>query len=106
MDRFYKEGVFSGNLSNDKVFIPIDSVDWKKPYVLSIENLGKILQIKIDKDPISINITAVDGQDLVPNTSPESLPISSKTYLSVDENYLYVWVPQVGRWKRLPLADY
>lgn len=108
-DRFYKEdkGV-PESFSIDNAFIPIDSVDWRKPYVITVERLGNEIQLKLDEDAAKRNVTAVkySGQDLVPDLSPESLPIDSRTHLSVDENYLYVYVPQVQKWKRLPLSEW
>jgi hypothetical protein len=109
-DRFFKEdkGV-PDSFPLDNAFVSIDSGVWRKPYIISIERIGKEIQLKIDEETLKTrNVTAVkySGQDLVPELSPESLPIDSRTHLSVDENYLYVWVPQVQKWKRLPLLDW
>jgi hypothetical protein len=106
MERFYKEDRNAPEIVGDKTFIQVDSGDWRKPYILSIQRLGETLQIKLDKDLSNFNITSVkfENQDFVPERSPESLPINDKSHLAVDENYLYIWVPQVERWKRIPLS--
>lgn len=106
MDRFYKEDKNAPEINKDKTFIQIDSGDWRKPYILSIERLGETLQIKLDRDLSNFNVTSVkfDNQNFVPERSPESLPITNKSHLAVDENYLYIWVPQSNRWKRVPLS--
>jgi hypothetical protein len=33
-----------------------------------------------------------------------SLDVSA--HIAVDTNYLYVWVPQTKRWKRMPLSEW
>ena len=108
LDRFFKEdkGV-PDKFSLEGTFIPVDSGTWRKPYIISVERLGNAIQLKIDEEALKTrNVTAVkySGQDLVPELSPESLPVDLKTHLAVDENYLYVWISQSSRWKRLPLS--
>jgi hypothetical protein len=106
LDRFFKEDKGAPIFSLDGTFIQADSPSWRKPYLISVERLGNVIQLKLDEDVLKRNVTAVkySDQDLVPNLSPESLPIDIRTHLAVDENYLYVWVPQVLRWKRMPLS--
>ena len=110
LDRFFKEDKGAPDpISLDGTFIQIDNGSWRKPYIISVERLGNTIQLKIDEETLRTrNVTAVkySGQDLVPELSPESLPIDDKTHLSVDEHYLYVWVPQVLKWKRIPLSCY
>lgn len=104
-DRFYKENKVEGaNPGNS--FLPIDSNEWRKAGIISVERLGKILQIQLDEDTFKRNVTAVtfSKQDEIAELPPESLPVDPKTHISVDENYLYVWVPQSKRWKRIPLS--
>jgi hypothetical protein len=104
-DRFYKDNKVESVNSNNS-FLPIDSNEWRKAGIISIEKLGKILQIQLDEDVFKRNVTAVtfSNQDEISELPPESLPVDLKTHISVDENYLYVWVPQSKRWKRLPLS--
>jgi hypothetical protein len=108
LERFFREDKGCPTISVGNTVIQVDSVDWRKPYVITVERLGNEIQLKLDEDAAKRNVTAVkySGQDLVPDLSPESLPIDSRTHLSVDENYLYVWVPQVQKWKRMPLLDW
>lgn len=105
MERFYKETPIEG-ANPEKTFLPIDSNELRKAGIISIEKLGKIIQIQVDEDTLKRNVTAVtfSKQDEIAELPPESLPIDPKTHISVDENYLYVWVPQSKRWKRLPLS--
>jgi hypothetical protein len=104
-NRFYKENkVESANPGNS--FLPIDSNEWRKAGIISVEKLGNLLQIQIDADTFKRNVTAVtfSHQDEIAELPPEALPVDPKTHISVDENYLYVWVPQSKRWKRIPLS--
>ena len=104
-NRFYKENkIEEANPGNS--FLPVDSNEWRKAGIISIERLGKILQIQLDEDVFKRNVTAVtfSKQDEIAELPPESLPVDPRTHISIDENYLYVWVPQSKRWKRLPLS--
>lgn len=105
MERIYKETKIEG-VNPGNAFLPIDSNEWRKAGIISVERLGKILQIQIDEDVFKRNVTAVtfSNQDEIAELPPESLPVDPKTHISVDENYLYVWVPQSKRWKRIPLS--
>lgn len=104
-NRFYKENKVESANPNTS-FLPVDSNEWRKSGIISIEKLGKILQISIDEDILKRNVTAVkfSEQNEIAELPPESLPVDPKTHISVDENYLYVWVPQSKRWKRIPLS--
>ena len=75
---------------------------------MSIQKLGSIIQIQIDEDVFKRNVTAVtfSKQDEIAELPPEALPVDTKTHISVDENYLYIWVPQSKRWKRIPLSQW
>jgi hypothetical protein len=107
-ERLYKKPRLGENLDPSKTFILVDSTDFRKPVTISIETIGKALQLKIDQDLEWKNTSAVQPEELgrKPETNPDKLPISPKTHISVDENYLYVWVPQSQKWKRIPLSDW
>ena len=106
-NRIYKENRIE-SLTPENSFLPVDSNEWRKAGIISVERLGKILQIQLDEEIFKRNVTAVtfSHQDEITELPPESLLVDSKTHISVDENYLYVWVPQSKRWKRIPLAIY
>ncbi len=96
------------NLEISKTFILADSADFKKPSTISIEKIGEALQLKIDDDIFKKNVSAVEPLNLGINSelSPLDLPISEKIHISVDENYLYVWIQKLGKWKRILLSDW
>lgn len=104
-ERFHKENKIE-LVNPENSFVPIDSNEWRKAGVISVERIGKILQIQLDEDVVKRNVTSVEfsNQNEIPELPPDSLPINTKTHISVDENYLYVWVPQSSRWKRIPLS--
>lgn len=105
MDRFYKENRIE-EIIPENTYLLIDSNSFGKPGILSIQKLGNIIQIQVDEDVFKRNVTAVtfSKQDEIAELPPESLPVDPKTHISIDENYLYVWVPQSKRWKRIPLS--
>ena len=92
----------------DNTFLLVDSNAFKRPNVITVETLGKVLKLKINVDLDSKNVSAVQykGLDQDVSANPDKMPISPSLHLSVDENYLYVWVPQIGRWKRMLLSSW
>jgi hypothetical protein len=114
----------AGN-NKDNIFIEVDSPSWRIPNKISLSNL--IAEIKFDKislqidnetliiDPdtlkIQINNACVNtnvvfvNQDISIYANPISYPDASGMYLSMDDNYLYVWHEKQKKWKRIPLLD-
>lgn len=115
IDRFYKENKTPPSIDTQNTFLLADSNQWNKPYILSIEKIGQSLEIKINEDiqnkfkeDLNLrNVFSVEFtlQDQFPELPPGSFPVSEKTHIAVDENYLYVWVFKVNRWKRILLVD-
>ena len=108
LNRFYKEDKSLQDFSIDNTYVQVDSGDWRKPYIISIENIGNKISLKLNKDLSGLNVTSskFEDQNLVVNRSPESLPITNKAFLAVDDNYLYVWIENLGRWKRVALTEW
>lgn len=107
-ERIYKNQRVVTNLDPSKTFVLVDSADFRKPVTISLEKIGDSLQLRIDDDLEWRNISVVEPEGLEekPGSNPDKLPISTKTHISVDENYLYVWVPQSEKWKRIPLSEW
>lgn len=107
MESFYKDKEISfDGISLENTFLILDSKGWRKPAILSLDRLGNGLQLQLDRDLVKRNVTSVEfiNQNEIIDLPPESLPVNARTHIAVDENYLYVWVPQSKRWKRLPLS--
>lgn len=120
-ERFYKEQQIvdpnSELINLEDIFLPLDSGAWKRPRVISLENLDGALKIVVNNEIIRTekieyktddNILSIPFSDQNINITTPPNPDASivKTVISVDENYLYVWVPQVKKWKRIPLANF
>lgn len=90
------------------IFISIESKLWKRPGHLSLENLGGVLDIKINDEFKERNVTSVEyvNQEQNPNLPPNTFNVNTRTHIAVDENYLYVWIPSLKRWKRIILSDW
>lgn len=93
----------SDDISN--ILVSIDSVSWKRPRILTLENLAGYLNVKVEGD---INVTAVDyvDQGKIPELPPNTFPVNSRAYIAIDDNYLYVWVESQNRWKRTILSEW
>ena len=110
-DSFYKNEKIS-NIDISNTYIQIDSDIFRKPYIISVETIGNLLQLKINnnliKDLSSKNVTSINymGQDNNKDISPITGSPIEKTYISVDENYMYIWIDSLQKWKRILLSDW
>ena len=85
------------------IFVPIDSASWKRPRILTLENLAGYLTVEVEGD---INVTSVDyvNQSDKPELPPNTFPVNTRAHIAIDDNYLYVWVESQKRWKRTILS--
>lgn len=99
------EKISSEEFDLSSIYIPIDSKNWKRPRALSLENLNGVLNIKVVGEE---SVTSVEyiNQEENPKLPPETFRVNTKTHIAVDENYIYVWVPSVSRWKRSILSQW
>ena len=69
--RIFKEKMVSG-VDPEKTFIKVDSVNFKRPGAMSAATLGKILNLELNADLDSKNVSALDfnGQDVDPVKPP------------------------------------
>jgi len=94
--RFFKNLNKNFNITNlNEYFILIDNKSLKRPtgYPL-IKLFGLIKNIKIT--------TQSKKPKLPPNTEEINLPLT----ISVDDNYLYIWIESKQKWKRILLSDW
>jgi len=107
-ERIYKDLLKTDNPNPDTTFIKVDSNDFKRPMAISATGLGKILNLRLDADLDSKNVSGLQfkGQDQDPRMNPEQIPIDNKVFIAIDENFLYIWVSIVKKWKRIPLGDW
>jgi|AntAceMinimDraft_10_1070366.scaffolds.fasta_scaffold29554_2 hypothetical protein len=90
----------------NKSYIEIDGIGWRSPSHISIKNIMDSMQLDIP-DVSNINnvkLVTFINQDISINSPPSSYPKKDNLELTVDDNFLYVWVK--NRWKRVPLSDF
>ena len=113
MESFNKSRVVDAStIDQSSAFIPVDSVSFRNPGKISLENLfGKINQSIADlqKTIFIANAPSVYSNDFTDQNIYYYLPpldLSTLTGMHVvtDGNYLYVWVG--NRWKRTPLTEW
>jgi len=110
-DRFHKPQRAINTINVPNSFVLVDSPEFNRPESISLQVVGECLQLKINEDllkDININVVSVDprGMESAPQLPPDSIPVSSTLHLAADENYLYIWVQKLGRWKRLLLSEW
>jgi len=91
----------------EDTYVQLESRSWKRPRMLSLENLNGVLSIKV-ADFADRNVTAVEfvNQNEYPDVPPNSFNVNTRTHIAVDDNYIYVWVPTAKRWKRALLSSW
>jgi len=129
MERFYK--LNRANAVGNDVVMLVDSGGWGKPCVISLDVLNSALQFNVDMknfidqttlvidsstlkikindsfaERSSVIMVAYDKQNMMLNLPPNAEPVNTKLQLATDKNFLYVWVEESKRWKRLPLSEF
>jgi hypothetical protein len=105
-ERFYRNHQVIEDFEPSDTFLKIDNKIFKRPSIINLESVGKVLQIKINDDLSKLNVSSVElkGQDQNPELPPDTIPVAPLTHIAVDENYLYVWTGK--KWKRMLLSDW
>jgi len=93
------------SLDLQKVYVHIDSDNWKRTSLLSLESLAGHLSIKVNDN---LNVTSVNyvNQGENPELPPNTFRVNTRAHIAIDDNYLYVWVPSLKRWKRIILSSW
>lgn len=89
--------------NKDKIFVQTESKLWTKPKMMSLD---KIIDIVDDELNINVNAVIFNKEDITQNLPPDTMSLDVSAHIAVDTNYLYVWVPQTKRWKRIPLSEW
>jgi len=106
-NRFYKDQT-AKNADPKNAYLKIDSINFKRPMKISVMDFGKILDLGINADMASKNVSAKMflGQDEDPNKPPDDIETCDSVNIAIDDNYLYIWVPSSKKWKRIMLGDW
>jgi hypothetical protein len=107
-DRFFKEmRVGEKDIDLKNTVMKLDNGLWKVPLTISLERLGKELKVNIEEDISERNVSSIEENknEKQPFIPPVTNPVQ-KTYITIDENYLYVWIPSQKRWKRALLSEW
>lgn len=108
-ERFHKNYNILNQVNVGNSFLLVDSPEFKKPSIITLEKIAGILQIKVNEDLLKErNVTAVEIglQEAKPSLPPGTFSVVPQTHIAVDDNYLYVWVQKQNRWKRIVLSDW
>ena len=107
-ERLYKGYRIANNPDPSKTFTLVDSANFKKPCIISLENLAGILTVKVDDNLNNLNVVSVncENQEDNPESPPNTFKVNTKAHIAIDDNYLYVWNPKLKKWKRILLSDW
>ena len=89
------------SLDINKSYVEIDGIGWRNSSHISIKGIMDFMQLDIDKET-NVRLVAFTNQDVSVNDNSQSP--ADNLRLSMDENFLYVWVKD--RWKRVPLSEF
>jgi len=91
----------------------LDSTSWKTPQIISIEKFGEKIKVVVDDSYLqklsieqSLVIQKYNNQEIAPTLPPDLNIKVQKTYMASDENYLYVWIESLSKWKRIALSEW
>ena len=108
-ERFYKgqETEEENNFLN--CFLPIDNGSRKRPRIISVINLGNSIKLQLENEKFAdrnVSSLQFQKQDIEVDAMPEPSCLVEKSYIAISENYLYVWIPSLNRWKRTILSSW
>jgi len=87
------------DIEKSLTFVQLSSAKWKIPEYISI-NLFEELISKAG----NVNLREFVNQDSSDNIDIGNLSTKSNLEVSLDDNYLYIWVKD--KWKRIPLSSF
>ena len=113
MENFNKISIIDiSTVDKSNVFLLVDSISWRSPNKISVQNL--VDNIKIDPSSLQITVThtnlssvhsaSYDNQNISYNQPPINASTLSGMHVVTDGNYLYVWIG--NRWKRCILSEW
>jgi len=109
MDRFFRKIVntVKKNINEINPVFLIDSKSLKQPSGLKYTDLKEILlqDISINTNN-NINIVKYENQSENPEIPPGSTKINIPLNMAIDKNYLYIWIEDEKRWKRILLSNW
>lgn len=113
MENFNKiSAIDISTVDKSSVFLLVDSISWRSPNKISIQNLED--HLKIDPSSLQVTVTSYNlssvhsapfvDQNISYNQPPIDASVLSGMHMVTDENYLYIWVG--NRWKRSILSEW
>jgi hypothetical protein len=90
-------------LDVDKTFLEVDSQGWREPQYIPLRSVLDAMDLTIPPAP-NVKLVTFEDQDISVNRPPNTYGLDHPLHLSVDENFLYVWINE--RWKRVPLSEF
>ena len=109
-DRFFKDRRHEiKNINIDGAMVKIDSQEFRQPHIISVREIANSINLQFNKESVedkNLSVIGFDSQDSEPTKSPDDTLYVQKTFMAIDENYMYVWIPSLSKWKRIPLSDW
>lgn len=108
--RFYKDKQHQAEeVDIDTTMVQIDNQSFRQPKIISVAGMAHSLNVQFSKELVkdrNLSILEFDSQEIEPEESPNPEAIVQKTFMAIDENFLYVWIPSLKKWKRIPLSNW
>jgi len=92
----------SVSINKDNTFIKIESPGWRKPGIISINELDNLMTTKDEASELNILLIPFTDQNTNKTALPDTSLMNTKMKISTDGNFLYIWANDV--WKRIPLS--
>lgn len=103
-----KKQTDGSDLDLDQIFVPLYARSWRQPQSISLRNFASKIEVEINEEalmklnPDFVTSVPVENFEETPEAPPGATVL--KSYIAIDENYLYVWVG--NRWKRTLLSEW
>lgn len=89
------------SINIDNTYLELHNRGWRNEELISLRDILKILDKNIDTVS-NVNMVEIKDEDSSINSSHKDNNIN----ISIDKNYLYVWIKEEKKWKRIPLSNF
>lgn len=96
----------------DNAMIQIYSEEFPRPFKISLRDIANSINQQLFKDNESAqwNFSKGEFENVIKKPSKPKKPTPDatvqKTFMATDDNYLYVWLPKLDKWKRIPMTEF
>lgn len=92
----------------DNAMVQIYSKEFPRPFKISLRDIANSINKQIENNESSqwnFKNGEFENIEKIPK-KPTNNAVIQKTFMATDDNYLYIWLPDLNKWKRIPMTEF